>query len=112
MTMEKPRNGLKEKATHELQQLIVIFAYLLFFFRTLTTYRMTLLKAYPSSCLNFGDALLKALVFAKVILIRKAIPLGKNQEGRPLSSTAVTKAFFYPLPVAAFPMAGRWEAEF
>jgi pilus assembly protein TadC len=102
MTTEEPKNGFKEKARYEFKQLITIFAYLAFFFCTLTTYSMTLLKDYHSVYLNYGDALLKALVFAKVILIGEAFHLGKNQEGRPLLPIAVMKAFLYTLLVAAF----------
>lgn len=60
---------------------------------------MVLTKNYDSLFLDYGDALVKAVVIAKFILIGEATPLAKKRVDLPLLSFAVLKAFLYTLLV-------------
>jgi hypothetical protein len=93
---------LKQKAAHELVQLVAIFLYLAFFFCALVTYSMLLLKEFDVSYFTYGFALINALVVAKVILIGEYAHLGKKHEAKPLLLAAVHKAFLFTFLVFAF----------
>ena len=93
---------LKQKATHEFQEFAGIFLYLAFFFCSLATYSMLLLNKFHVSYYNYGEALINALVIAKVILIGEYAHLGKKHETKPLLLSATHKAFLFGLLVFAF----------
>lgn len=93
---------LRQKATHELVQLVAIFLYLAFFFCALATYSMLLLKEFNVSYFTYGFALINALVIAKVILIGEYAHLGKKHEAKPLLLAAIYKASLFTLLVFAF----------
>jgi hypothetical protein len=99
------RTSLKQKAAHELVQLVAIFLYLAFFFCALATYSMLLLKEFNVSYFTYGFALINALVIAKVILIGEYAHLGKKHEAKPLLQVSVYKAFLFTLLVFAFHVA-------
>ena len=94
--------SLKQKATHELVQLVAIFLYLVFFFCALATYSMLLLREFSVSYFTYGFALIKALEILKVILIGEYAHLGKKHEAKPLLLAAIHKAFLFTLLVFAF----------
>jgi hypothetical protein len=58
----------KEKAKHELVEMLVLFLYLAFFFCAMALYDMLLLRDYHVRVLEFGFALINALVITKVII--------------------------------------------
>lgn len=93
---------LKKKAAHEAKELLVIFLYLAFFFCAVATYRMLLLNEFHASYLDYGAALINALVIAKVILIGGYAHLGKKHEAKPLLVSSLYKAFLFGLLVFAF----------
>lgn len=93
---------LKQKAKHELRELLTIFLYLAFFFCALTTYDMLLLKEYHVEYWNYAFALINALVITKVIMIGEYAKLGKRHEDKPLLVSAIWKAFVFGLLVFAF----------
>jgi hypothetical protein len=94
--------NVKQKAVHELEELVGIFLYLAFFFCAVATYSMLLLNEFHVSYFVFGTALLNALVVAKVILIGEYVHLGKKHEAKPLFLSATYKAFLFSLLVFAF----------
>src|SRR5271167_4389031 len=96
------RAGLKQKATHEFQEIAEIFLYLAFFFCALATYSMLLLNKFHVSYFVYGAALINAIVIAKVILIGEYVHLGKKHEAKPLLLSAIYKAFLFSLLVFAF----------
>jgi hypothetical protein len=103
MTTESAqKNGLKQKAVHELEEMAVIFLYLAFFFCAIATYSMLLLNKFQVSYFTYGTALINALVIAKVILIGDYMHLGKKREAKSLIYLAVYKAFVFGLLVFAF----------
>ena len=92
----------KQKAKHELRELMIIFLYLAFFFCALVTYSMLLLNEYHVRYLNYAFALINALVITKVIMIGEYAHVGKRGETKPLVLSALWKAFIFTLLVFAF----------
>jgi hypothetical protein len=103
MSAENPKKvGLKEKATHELEEFAGISLYLAFFFCSIAAYSALLLNQFHVSYFNYGVALINALVIAKVILIGEYAHLGKKHETKPLFQSAIYKAFLFSLLVFGF----------
>jgi hypothetical protein len=103
MTAENSRKaGLKQKATHELEEFAGISLYLAFFFCSIAAYSALLLNQFHVSYFNYGAALINALVVAKIILIGEYAHLGKKHEAKPLFQSAVYKAFLFGLLVFGF----------
>jgi len=96
------KSALKQKAKHELREMLEIFLYLAFFFCALTTYDMLLLDEYHIRYWNYAFALINALVITKVIMIGEYAKLGKKHEAKPLIVSAVWKALVFGLLVFAF----------
>lgn len=96
------KTTMKEKAKHELKEMVVIFLYLAFFFFALTTYNMVLLREYHEESWNYAFALINALVITKVVMIGEAVKVGTRYEARPLLLSALYKAFMFWLLVLAF----------
>jgi magnesium-transporting ATPase (P-type) len=94
--------GFKEKAKHEFIEFLVIAGYLAFFFCSLATYTMLLMKRYEGSYFSYGFAILNALVIGKVILIGQMMNLGRGSEARPMYQSILFKAFIFSLVVFAF----------
>ena len=95
-------NGLKQKTIHELWELAWVFLYLAFFFCSLEFYSVLLLRDFHVKYLNFGFALINALVVAKVIIIGEHVRIGARYEERPLILSAFYKAILFVLLVFAF----------
>jgi len=103
MKSENSKKGsLKQKAAHELEQFVGISLYLGFFFCAVVTYRMILLSDFRDWYVNYGMAVINALVIAKVILIGEYAHLGKRVEARPLLLSSISKALLFTLLVFGF----------
>jgi len=103
MTSKDPSApGFKQKAKHELQEFLMISAYLAFLFCALATYTMVLLKKYDVSYLNYTFAIINALIIAKVILIGEMMHYGKGAEAKPLYQSVIYKSVAYCLLCFAF----------
>ena len=92
----------KQKAKHELRELLIIFFYLAFFFCALVTDSMLLLREYHVRYLEYAFALINALVITKVIMIGEYAHVGKRGETMPLVLSALWKAFIFTVLVFAF----------
>jgi hypothetical protein len=101
MTSENSKS-LKQKAAHELEQFVGISLYLGFFFCAVMTYRLILLNDFRDWYVNYGMAVINALVIAKVILIGEYAHLGKRMEAQPLLLSSISKAFLFSLLVFGF----------
>jgi hypothetical protein len=99
---ESKNKSRKEKAKHELKELLTIFLYLAFFFCALVTYSMLLLNEYHVKYWNYAFALINALVITKVIMIGEYAKVGKRYEAGALFFSAIWKAFVFSLLVYAF----------
>ena len=95
--------SLKQKATHELQDFVVISLYLALFFWALAAYTILLLKDYnTSSSVSYGFAIINALVIGKVILMGEMVHFGREFDKRPLYQAALYRAFMFTLLALAF----------
>jgi len=102
MSKDPGAPGFKQKAKSEFMDFLVISAYLAFFFCTLVTYTMLLLRKYEISYLNYSFAIINALIIAKIILIGEMVHIGRSYESRPLYQTVLYKSVVFCLLVFAF----------
>jgi len=72
------------------------------FLCALATYSTLLLHKFHVSHFAYGTALLNALIMSKIILVGEYFQLGRKQEGKPLTLTAVFKAFQFAVLMAVF----------
>src|SRR5262245_60256708 len=93
--------GMKQKLTHELRKLLVIFLCLAGFFLGFRLYTRLILEEYRINYFDYGLSLLKSLALAKVILTGEALRLGERWRARPL----IVLAFYYALVFSAFALA-------
>jgi len=100
--MNSAHPDLKQKAKHELREMLELSLYLAFFFCALAAYDMLLLHEYHVESWNFAFALINALVITKVIMIGEYAKLGRKHENKSLLVSAVWKAFVFALLVYAF----------
>jgi hypothetical protein len=101
---EKAKVSLTQRVKRELIEFWVIAAYLAFFFCALVAYTMLLLKKYDVSndAMNFGFAIVNALVIGKVILIGEMLHLGRGYEKRPLWQSVLLKSVVFSVLVLVF----------
>jgi hypothetical protein len=102
VAMSSADSNWKQKAKHELKEMLVLSGYLAFFFCALTTYKMFLLSQYEIDEWSYGFALLNALVITKVIMIGQYAKVGRKHEGNSVFISAIWKSFIYGLLVFAF----------
>jgi hypothetical protein len=94
---------LKHKAVDELRTLWVIFLYLAFMLSALVSYRRLVLHEVGVSYLHYGFAFLEAAIVAKVILLGRALGLGRRAErDYPLIFTVLCKAILYAALLGLF----------
>jgi hypothetical protein len=101
-TKDPAAPGFKQRAKDEFKEYLLITAYLMFFFAALSMYSMLLLRKYDISYLNYGFAIINALVIAKVILIGEMAHMGRRYEAKPLYQSVLYKAVVFSLLVFAF----------
>ncbi len=100
--MNSAHADLKQKAKHELREILELSLSLAFFFCALAVYDMLLLNEYHVKNWDFAFALINALVITKVIMIGEYAKLGRRHENKPLLVSAVWKALVFGLLVFAF----------
>jgi hypothetical protein len=99
---EDKKATLKEKAAEELRLMLLISAYLAAFFAAFLTYRRLISREFGVSTFHYGFALIEALVIAKVILIGKALGIGKSEPRRTLALSVLRSSFVYGGLVGVF----------
>lgn len=103
METEAPQpKSLKERALEEFKIYWIIALYLAVFLGSFTVYRRLILKEFGVAYLNYGFALIEALVIAKVILIGNALGLGRRFECRPLWLSVLYKSILFGILVFLF----------
>lgn len=99
--MEKA--NAKEKVTHELKEMFVVFLFIFPVFLAFNIYRQSLQAAsFGNPYVAHGTALLNSLIMAKIVLIGEWVKLGKGTEERPLIVTVLVKSFLFTLLYMAF----------
>ncbi len=103
MTDQDARKApLKQRFREEMERYAITFVFLAAFFVALTTYRRLLLAEYHLGTFDYGFALVKALILAKLILIGDALHLGRRYERAPLALTTLYKTLVFSLFIAGF----------
>ena len=100
--VNKKKVGWKQKLFHELIEYWINFVYLAFFFGGFANYRRLILAAYQISYQDYGIGLIKALVFAKVIMIGGFLRLGQKLEGKSLIFPTLYKAAVFSILMVLF----------
>ncbi len=93
---------LKEKAAEELRLMLLVTAYLAAFFVAFLTYRRLISREFGVNAFHYGFALIEALVIAKVVLIGRALGLGKTDDRRTAAFSVLRSSFLYGLLVGVF----------
>jgi hypothetical protein len=94
--------SLKEKAIEELKEFWIIALYLAVFLSGFTFYRRMVLAEFGVTYLHYGIGLIEALVIAKVVMIGRALGLGKATERTPLILSVVYRAVFFAVLTILF----------
>ncbi len=100
--MTEDKKNLKEKAAEELRLMLAITAFLAAVFVSFLTYRRLISREFGVTSFHYGFAILEALIVAKVILIGKAIGIGKKSTRRVLFGNALRDSVVYALLVGVF----------
>ena len=94
--------SLKEKAIEELKEFWIIVLYLAVFLTGFTFYRRMVLAEFGVTYLHYGIGLLEALVIGKVVMIGRALGLGKLPDRAPLILSVVYKALLFAVLTILF----------
>ena len=92
----------KERALEEFKAYWIITLYLALFLGALTVYRRLILAEFGVAYLNYGFALIEALIIGKIILIGKAFGLGRRFEDGPLVVSTLYKSALFGVFVFLF----------
>lgn len=111
---DKKKGDLKKKIIHEVTGYWINVCYLALVFAAFTQYRRFLLAAHDITYTNYGIAVIKALILAKVIMIGEVIRLGRGLEQKPLIyptlyKTAVFVVFVGVFSVIEHAIKGLWK---
>jgi hypothetical protein len=99
---DKIKRNLKNKILNEMVGYWINVAYLTLVFAAFTQYRRFLLAAYDITYTNYGFAVIKALILAKVIMIGEVVRLGRGLEQKPLIYPTLYKTAMFTLFVGIF----------
>jgi hypothetical protein len=99
--MASPSRTLKENAYHEFKDFLVIALYLWLVFGLFVLYKSVILAENHINFAPHGIALIKALIFAKFILIARALHLGVLADDAPLIYPTLVKSALFALMLAA-----------
>ena len=104
-TVNEKKKGWKQKILHEMKSYWLLVLYMAIFFGVFTTYRRLLLAHYGISYEDYGIAVIRALVLAKVVLVAETLRLGRGYEEKPLIVPTLYKTFLFTVCVAVFDIA-------
>ena len=96
------KKNLKDKLFHEFVEYWINVCYLTLVFAAITQYRRFLLAAHGIIYTDYGFAVIKALVLAKVIMIGEVVRLGRGLERKPLIYPTLWKTFVFTIFLAVF----------
>ena len=103
----QPKAGIRERFIHEMKRYLVVVIFLFFFFGAFTAYRRLILASYEIDYVDYGWALIKALVLGKVILIGELLHVGDRFNQRPLIVSTFWKTAMFGLLIVAFAILER-----
>ena len=92
----------KQKLHREFVEYWITATYLAIYFGVFVMYKRLILAQHEITYENYGFAIIKALILAKVILVGDFLRLGRGLEHRPLIFSTFYRAFMFTLWVALF----------
>ena len=99
----KPKTGWKQKLKHEFVKYWINVLYLAVVFSLFSWYRRLILAHYEIKYLDYGVAIIEALILAKVIMVADMIGLGRGLfKDRPLIYPTLYKSLVFTVFVALF----------
>ena len=101
-SLDKNKRNQKKKLLHEVKVYWAYVIYLTLVFAAFTQYRRLILADVGIVYTNYGVALIKALIFAKVIMIGDVLHLGRRLENKPLIFPTLLKTVVFTLLVGIF----------
>jgi hypothetical protein len=99
------QHALKQKATHEMREYLVISFYLFVVFSLLIIHKSMILAEYRIDYTLHGFALINALALAKVMLVAQDLHLAEGFRGAPLIYPTLVKSFVFTIVLACFKIA-------
>lgn len=111
MENQQAKKNWKDKLKHEFIEYWINVAYLAIFFSVFIFYRRLILAHYDVYLEDYFMGVIKALVFAKVIMIGAFLRIGSGFENKPLFIPVLYKAFLFTLWVAIFDIAEEFIRE-
>ena len=99
---DKSKVGWKNKLLHEMVEYWINVIYLALVFASFTVYRRLILAAHDITYTDYGFAVIKALVLAKVIMIGAVLRLGRGLEDKPLIVPTLYKTAVFTLFLGIF----------
>ena len=99
--------SLKERAIEEFKIYWLIVLYLWIFLGSFTVYRRLVVAEAGGAYLNYGFALIEALIVAKVILVGKMVGFTRRFDHRPLFVPILYKSMLFGLFVLLFGIVER-----
>jgi hypothetical protein len=106
MDQATQKTGWKQKMVREFVAYWINVLYLSIVFGLFAWYRRLILAGYKIEYLNYGVAIIEALVLAKVILIAEVLGLSRDMfKGKPLIYPTLYKSVVFTLFVALFTIA-------
>jgi hypothetical protein len=94
--------GLKHKIIHEMTGYYIMVVYLAFFFSLFAWYRRLILVQYQISYVHYGVSVIQAMVLAKLIMVGRALRLGRGFKDRPLILPILYRAVVFTMFVWLF----------
>lgn len=110
----KGKSGWKKKFLDELIEYLINFVYLALFFGVFAWYGRLLLAQFQISYLDYGVALIEALILAKVVMIGDILGLGRRLGNKSLIFTILYKAILFTVwadlfTVLEYALGGLWH---
>jgi hypothetical protein len=99
---DKKKGNWKKKIFQEMVEYWINVIYLILVFAAFTQYRRFILAAHDITYTNYGFAVIKALVLAKVIMIGAVLRLGRGLEPKPLIYPTLYKTTVFTLFLGIF----------
>jgi len=92
---EPAKSAWKQRVRQEFIQYWINFVYLAVFQGAFAWYRRLILDEYRIGYLNYGTAVIEALILAKVVLIGDALGLSRGHKDKPLIYPTLYKAVVF-----------------
>jgi len=102
MKNQKVKKNWKDKLKYEFIEYWINVAYLAIFFSVFVLYRRLILAHYEVYLDDYFMGVIKALVFAKVIMIGSVLRIGKGFENKPLIIPVFYKSFMFTIFLTIF----------